>query len=325
MPASKDKDTYSLLERLLFPRIRPNRRRLERALDGKTVLITGASSGIGEQVARSLAGFNVRLILVARREDKLAAIQRSMESQTAGGPSQASGAAMAPGSAAAPAPAHAPASADAPGAARAQIIVYPADLRDEGQLDGLLAFLHRLPDGLDIVVSNAGHSIRRPIGESLERYHDFARTMSINYLAPVKLLLSVIPLLSARGGQIVNVSTVSALLPPVPRWAAYQASKGAMDIWFRSAAPELNAMGISATSVYLPLVRTPMILPTSSYRKLPAMSAAHAADMICRSMYTRSRSCKPWWLVWGELGAALPGRLWERIQARSWRRKGGSA
>lgn len=196
--------SYTLLERLLFPSVRLNARKLERRLTGRTVLITGASSGIGESLAYVLAEFDVRLILTARRGDKLAEIKADIESRAG---------------------------------FRAVVDVFPADLRESEQTDALLAYLRELPGGLDAVVSNAGHSIRRPLSESLDRYHDFTRTMAINYFAPVRLLLGLVPLLGKNGGHIANVSTVSALLLPVPNWAAYQASKSAFDVWLRSVAP----------------------------------------------------------------------------------------
>jgi len=277
---------HSFLERVIFPPALLNSQKLRRQLEGKTVLITGASSGIGEQVAYSLAGIKVHLILVARREDKLLAIKNEIEAHVA------------------------------------KASVFSADLRDRKEMEQLLAFLHQLPDGLDIIVSNAGHSIRRPILESLDRYHDFTRTMAINYFGPVELLLSSLPLLEQKQGHIINVSTVNALLAPMPYWAAYQASKAAFDSWFRSAAPELNAAGISTTSIYFPLVRTPMIFPTAAYRTFPAMSPQHAARIICKSIYTKRRRYKPWWLIFGELASVLLGRWLEALVAGRLKRKG---
>lgn len=265
---------YSFLECVMFPPTLLNRQKLERQLEGKTVLITGASSGIGEQVAYLLAGIKVHLILVARREDKLMVMKNEIESEAA------------------------------------KVSVFPADLRDRMEMEQLLNFLHQLPDGLDLIISNAGHSIQRSIFQSLDRYHDFTRTMAINYFAPVELLLSVLPLLEKRQGHVINVSTVNALLAPLPYWAAYQASKAAFDVWFRSAAPELNAAGISTTSIYFPLVRTPMILPTAAYRTFPAMSPQHAAQIICKSIYTQRKWYKPWWLIFGELASVWLGRWW---------------
>ncbi|WP_309122032.1 SDR family NAD(P)-dependent oxidoreductase [Paenibacillus sp.] len=267
--------TYSLLEHLLFPPTFLNRGKLARSVEGKTVLITGASSGIGEQLVYLLSDTKAHLILVARRGDKLQAIKNALAER------------------------------------EARISVYAADLRNETEMEALLDELRRLPDGVDIVVSNAGHSIRRPIRESLDRYHDFTRTMAINYFAPVRLLLSLVPMLESKRGHVVNVSTANALLLPVPNWAAYQASKSAFDTWFRAAAPEWNRAGMSATSIYPPLVRTPMIAPTAAYRKAPAMSPMHVAKWIGKSIYTRRRTFRPWWLPFGQIGSVLFRRGWE--------------
>lgn len=275
----------NVLERLLFPPTFLNLDKLRRRLEGKTVLITGASSGIGEQVAYALAEIKVHLIVVARRADKLLDLQRHIEAKAA------------------------------------KVTVFPADLRDEQQLEKLLAFLHQLPNGLDVVVSNAGHSIKRPIRDSFDRVHDFTRTMKINYFAPVQLMMSAVPLLQKNQGHLINVSTVSALLIPIPHWAAYLASKSAFDMWFRSAAPELNGMGISTTSVYLPLVRTPMILPTAAYEKLPAMHPRHAANLIIKSIYTKKKTYQPWWLIFGQLSCVLFRPIWEWLMARRLNRR----
>ncbi|MGG1657998.1 SDR family NAD(P)-dependent oxidoreductase [Brevibacillus sp. NRS-1366] len=244
-------------------------------MQGKTIVITGASSGIGEQVAYLLADFQVQMILVARREEKLQNMKREIEKKAA------------------------------------KVSFYRADLRDSDEMEAFLSFLHQQPDGVDIVVNNAGLSIRRSIADSLDRYHDFTRTMAINYFAPVRLLLSVIPMLKQNQGQVINVSTINTSLIPIPFWAAYQASKSAFDTWFRSAAPELNAMGISTTSIYLPLVKTPMILPTAAYQNMPAMSSEHAAQMIAKSMYTKRKNMKPWWLIFGQLASLFGRGLWE--------------
>lgn len=278
--------TFSLLESILFPPSLFNERKLNRQLEGKTVLITGASSGIGEQLAYLLADIKVHLILVARREEKLTAMKGVIEKKAA------------------------------------QVSVFSADLRNEEEREALCRFLHTLPEGLDIVVSNAGHSIKRSIFQSLDRYHDFKRTMDINYSAPVQLLLSLIPLLEQKEGHIINVSTVNVLLHPMPKWAAYQASKAAFDTWFLSVAPELNMNGISTTSIYLPLVRTPMIMGTTSYQKLPAMSPQHVARIIGKTLYTHKITYKPWWLIFGQL-ASIPYRRYLEISMLQRLRKRG--
>lgn len=261
--------SYNFLEHILFPGTSVNAEKLKRQLEGKTILITGASSGIGEELAYMLAPLRVRIILVARREEKLLALKKDIEMQCA------------------------------------EVIVFAVDLRDQAENEKLLAFLHQLPNGLDIIVSNAGHSIKRSLHQSLDRYHDVTRTMAINYFAPVQLLLSLIPLIEQKQGQIINISSVNPLLHPLPHWAAYQASKSAFDVWFRSVAPELNMMGISTSTIYFPLVRTPMILPTAAYSKMPAMSAEDAAKVICNRLYTKRKVYKPWWLIFGQLASLV--------------------
>lgn len=244
-----------------------NKKKLKSHLDGKSILITGASSGIGQQIAYELADIHCHLILVARRGEKLTEIKIEIERKCA------------------------------------KVSIFQADLRNKSEMEDFLAFLLNLPNGLDIVVNNAGLSIKRSIHDSFDRFHDFTRTMSINYFAPVQLLLSTIPILRKTNGKIINVSTVNALLAPVPYFSAYQASKAAFDVWLRSVAPELKAEGISTTTIYLPLVRTPMIEPTAAYRNTPAMSSTYAAKIICKSMYMEKKRIKPWWLIFGQIAS----------------------
>ena len=265
---------YSLLEHLLFPPTRIDAARLAAALAGKTVVITGASYGIGEQVAYALAGTGAQLVLVARTEEKLNEVRAEVERQ--GG----------------------------------RATVHAADLTDETAVEALAAKLQQVPGGIDFFVSNAGKSIRRPLFESLDRYHDFTRTMGVNYLGPVQLLLKVMQQLVRNKGHIINVSSVSVLLPPAPRWAAYQASKAAFDQWFRCAAPDLEARGVHTTTVYLPLVRTRMIAPTEVYKSAPAMDPRHVAQRICHAMYRKQKVIRPWWLPTAELASLLLRREW---------------
>lgn len=266
---------YSLLEHILFPLVFLNRKKLRHKLIGKTILITGASSGIGESLACALAGFPVHLILVARSQDKLYAIKEKIEKENA------------------------------------KVSVFCADLRNRVDIAKLIEFLRQLPDKPDFFISNAGKSIRRSIHDSLDRFHDFTRTMAVNYFAPVELLLSLIPLLHEKKGKVINISSVSVLLLPVPRWAAYLASKTAFDVWFRSISSELNTIGITTCSVYFPLVRTPMILPTREYQNMPAMSPEHAAEIILGAMASNRRIYWPWWLIFGQIASVLFRRFHE--------------
>ncbi|WP_203248734.1 SDR family NAD(P)-dependent oxidoreductase [Sporosarcina beigongshangi] len=283
-PASNH--TYGFLERILFQPTYFNFNKLQQELSGKTILITGASSGIGEQVAYVLKDIHVHLILVARREQNLQVIKSEIEKS------------------------------------KAFVTIHKADLRIEQDLNGLVQLIQELPEGLDVVISNAGLSINRSIYQSLDRYHDFQRTMAINYFAPVNMLLSLIPLLEKNKGHIVNVSTINSLLIPIPNWAAYQASKTAFDVWFRSIAIELQQKGVSTTSVYLPLVKTDMIRPTVAYNNMPAMCPNHVAKIICKSIYTKRKKYSPWWLLFGQVSSILFRGFLERTMLKVIGRRG---
>lgn len=268
------------LERLvgwaIFPHVGLDRAALARALAGKTVVITGASYGIGEETARLVAAAGARTILVARTADKLEAL--ASELVAAGGVAFA----------------------------------LPADLRDEGQVETLLARIAELGP-VDILVSNAGKSIRRPLFASLDRFQDITRTIGVNYLGPARIALALIHGLVVRKGQIINICAANVLLPPPPYWAAYQASKSAFDQWLRCASAELRARGVAVTSIYLPLVRTRMIAPTAEYAKVPAMAPAEAARLVAHVMLTRQSWWTPWWLPPAHIAGALLRGPWEWI------------
>ncbi|MEO1144432.1 MAG: SDR family NAD(P)-dependent oxidoreductase [Cyanobacteria bacterium J06638_22] len=269
---------------LFFPFLQFSRPHLQRYLAGKTVLITGASYGIGECLAESLADTSAYLLLVARTEAKLLEVKQRIEAK--GG--------------------------------RADI--FPCDLRREAEVQALLHRLNQLPGGIDIFVSNAGKSIRRSIFDSLDRRHDFTRTMNLNYFAPVQLMLGLIPTFVARHGHVINISAVNVLLIPAPQWAAYQASKTAFDQWFRCVSPELNARGVRTTSIYLPLVRTRMIEPTQAYKTMPAMQPEQVAQLICKAMLSHKRTYAPWWLFAGQGASVLFRGIWEFAMGRYCRR-----
>ncbi|HQU85469.1 MAG TPA: SDR family NAD(P)-dependent oxidoreductase [Pyrinomonadaceae bacterium] len=266
-----EKKGYSLLENILFPPKFCDEKKLADSLQGKTVLITGASFGIGENLSHKLAETGAKLILVARTAEKLEQIKNELETKFP----------------------------------NSKITIFPTDLTNEEQVEKLLEVLKSLPNGIDVFVNNAGKSIRRPLFESLERFHDFKRTMNLNYFGPAQLMLGLIPLLQKNKGHVINISAVNVLLIPAPFWAAYQASKSAFDQWFRCAAPELEAVGIKTTSVYLPLVRTRMIEPTAEYKNAPAMSPEHVVKIICRAIYLKKKIFKPWWLIFGQISSVI--------------------
>jgi short-subunit dehydrogenase len=193
-----------------------------------------------------------------------------------------------------------------------QCTIIAADLYLESEVDRVIEKLKGLPGGIDIFISNAGKSITRPLSASLDRYHDFTRTNSLNYLAPVRLLLAATPLLKANKGQIINVSAMNVLLLPAPEWAAYQASKTAFDQWFRSNLAEWRVMGVQAKTIYLPLVRTRMIAPNENYKNYPAMQPEQAAIRIARLICSSNTSSKPWWAIFPQTGSFFGRYIWEK-------------
>lgn len=275
-----------ILERLLFPSVKVKQQDLSRAIKGKIVLITGASYGIGECVASGLAREGVTLILVARTAEKLHALKQDLEQNGA------------------------------------IVHTFSADLRKEAALDALFEYLqqHSLAE-VDILISNAGKSIHRFIYDSLDRFHDFKRTMALNYEAPVQMMLRLIPALAQQQGQIINISAINVLLAPAPGWAAYQASKTAFDQWFRCASAELKARGIACSSVYFPLVRTRMMAPTAAYQAMPAMQPEQAAEIIFRTIIKRSRIYSPWWVFPAQVFSVLFRAPWEYFLTANLRKK----
>ncbi|MFD5244784.1 SDR family oxidoreductase [Amycolatopsis sp. NPDC058340] len=222
-------------------------------LDGRRVIITGASSGIGRATAIKVAAAGGVPLLVARRRHELEEVRD--EIIAAGGTAS----------------------------------VYPADLTDEESVhkavDAMLAEHGRI----DMLVNNAGRSIRRSIKLSYDRFHDYERAMAINYFGAVRLILAVLPHMSERKfGHIVNVSSIG-VQGIAPRFSAYAASKAALDYFSRIAATETHGDGITFTTIHMPLVRTPMIRPTKIYDAFPTKSPDQAADMVMKALRERPK------------------------------------
>jgi short-subunit dehydrogenase/thioester reductase-like protein len=222
-----------------------------KALSGKTVVITGASSGIGLVTAVQVAKAGGIPILVARGQDKLQETKRLIESQ--GGTAYC----------------------------------YPCDLSDMHAIDALTKQLSEDFDHVDFVVNNAGRSIRRSLRLSEDRFHDFERTMQLNYFGAIRLVMGILPKMrEQKSGHIVNVSSIGVLTSP-PRFSAYVASKAALDAWSNVVSSELISDGVSFTSIHMPLVRTPMIAPTKMYDRFPAITPAQAASKVIRALVER--------------------------------------
>ncbi|MEN0015541.1 MAG: SDR family NAD(P)-dependent oxidoreductase, partial [Solirubrobacteraceae bacterium] len=167
---------------------------------------------------------------------------------------------------------------------------------------------------VDILINNAGRSIRRPIVESFDRFHDFERTMALNYFGPVALTLGLLPaMLKQDRGQIINISTWATQMPS-PQYVAYTSSKAALDAFTRGTAAELLGTGVALTSVHLPLVRTPMITPAiEAYRGMPSLSADEAAGLIAEAAVIRSSRIEPAFVTLGHVGDAISSRATDMV------------
>jgi NAD(P)-dependent dehydrogenase (short-subunit alcohol dehydrogenase family) len=223
------------------------------ALDGRRVIITGASSGIGRTTALKVAAQGGVPLLVARRQHELEEVRD--EIVAAGGSAS----------------------------------VYPADLTDEESINKLVKQILDEHGRIDMLVNNAGRSIRRSIKLSYDRFHDYERAMAINYFGAVRLILAVLPHMSERKfGHIVNVSSIG-VQGIAPRFSAYVASKAALDYFSKIAATETHGDGITFTTIHMPLVRTPMIRPTKIYDAFPTKSPDQAAEMVLRALKERPK------------------------------------
>jgi thioester reductase-like protein len=244
-------------------------RSLRGAIEGKVVVITGASSGIGEALALRVGEAGGIAVLVARSEDKLNEVKSQIEE--AGGTAH----------------------------------VHPGNLSELEDCDRLVEEIIASHGRVDILVNNAGRSIRRSIGNSYDRFHDFQRTMQLNYFGALKLIIGFLPGMRERkSGHIVNVSSIGAQTN-TPRFSAYVASKSALDAFSRSIASEIVEDHVSITTVYMPLVRTPMIAPTGMYDAFPTATPEEAADMITRAMIYRPKKVATRLGTFGEVLYAL--------------------
>ncbi|MCH9642397.1 MAG: SDR family oxidoreductase [Actinomycetia bacterium] len=247
----------------LIPRLLQSRRTQAGVeLKGKRILLTGASSGIGEAAAEKLAASGATVVVVARRKDLLDALVARIAE--AGGPGSP--------------PARA----------------YACDLSDLDAVDELVAAVEAEFGGIDILVNNAGRSIRRPLAESLERWHDVERTMVLNYYSPLRLIRGLAPGMIDRGdGHVINVSTWGVKTESPPLFGVYNASKAALSSVSRILETEWSDKGVHSTTLYYPLVKTPMIAPTRAYDGLPGLSAEEAAGWIVTAARHRPVSIAP--------------------------------
>ncbi len=218
---------------------------------GKVVLVTGGSSGIGLAAARRIAEAGAHTIVCARDPERLAAARALVEADG-----------------------HA-------------LETFAVDLADPADCDRFIAWLLERHGGVDVLVNNAGRSIRRGIENSYARFHDFERCMQLNYYGALRLTLGLLPAMVDKGhGHVVNISSIG-VLTNAPRFSAYVASKAAFDAWTRCAASEYADRGVRFSTIHMPLVRTPMIAPTRLYADVPTLSPQEAAEMIVHAIVER--------------------------------------
>jgi NAD(P)-dependent dehydrogenase (short-subunit alcohol dehydrogenase family) len=226
---------------------------LEGSVKGKVVLVTGSSSGIGEAIAHKMAGAGATVLMTARTLENLEVVKTAIEAK--GGTAH----------------------------------IYQCDIADMESCDKLIAKVLKDHDHIDILVNNAGRSIRRSIDLSYDRFHDFERTMQLNYFGSLRLIMGFLPTMSSRKqGQIINISSIG-VLGSSPRFSAYVASKAALDAFSRCAGSEFSDRNVHFTTINMPLVRTPMIAPTKMYDYAPALSVDESMDLVVEAVVDKPR------------------------------------
>lgn len=246
--------------------------RLSQAVHNKVVVVTGASSGIGEDCAIKLAAAGAIVILAARSPDKLAATVARI--QCTGG----------------------------------QAFAYACDISDLADCDSFCKTVLEKHGHVDILINNAGRSIRRSVQHSFDRFHDFERTMQLNFFGALRLIFGFAPTMLARKqGHIINISSIGVLASP-PRFSAYVASKAALDAFSWCAASEFADSHVRFTTVNMPLVRTAMIAPTKLYDAFPALTPDQAAEMVMKAVIEKPKRVATALGIVGAMAQALtPG------------------
>jgi NAD(P)-dependent dehydrogenase (short-subunit alcohol dehydrogenase family) len=250
---------------------------------GKVVVITGGSSGIGKAAAMKIAAAGARLVICARGADELAETKKEIEA--AGGVCH----------------------------------TYQVDLADLASCDKFVADVLAEHKHVDVLVNNAGRSIRRAISASFDRFHDFERTMQLNYFGALRLIMGVLPGMAERHrGHIINISSIGVLTNS-PRFSAYVASKAALDAFSRCAQAEYSDNGVSFTTINMPLVKTPMIAPTKMYESVPTLSPDEAADIIIEAIVERPVRIATRLGTFAQVFYALAPRVYEIVMNTAFR------
>ncbi|MBT9493635.1 MAG: SDR family oxidoreductase [Paucibacter sp.] len=261
-------------------------RSLRGACGGKVVLVTGGSSGIGLASAIKFAEAGAITVICARDESKLA--EAVAEIRAAAG-------------------------------ADAKIHSYSADISNEESCKAMIAWLTETFGGVDYLINNAGRSIRRAIEGSYDRFHDYERTMQLNYFGCLRVTMGLLPgMVAKRKGHVVNISSIG-VLTNAPRFSAYVASNAALDAWTRCASSEFADQGVTFTTINMPLVRTPMIAPTQIYKNVPTLAPEEAADMVAQACISKPVRVATRLGITGELMHAVMPRVAQIVMNTTFR------
>ncbi len=258
-------------------------RSFEGAVNGKTVLITGGSAGIGRAAAMKIAAAGGIPILVARSMDKLEEVRQEIE--------------------------------DGGGTAYA----YSADLSSPDSIEDVCRQITADHPSVDVLINNAGRSIRRSVAQSYDRFHDYERTIQLNYLGTIKLIMGLLPGMRERkSGHVINVSSIGVQTNP-PRFSAYVASKAALDAWTRVVGSECIGDNVHFTTIHMPLVRTEMIAPTKIYDSFPTLSPDQAADLVCEAIRAKPKQINTKLGTFGEVAYTLFPKAVDQILATAYK------
>lgn len=266
-------------------------RTLKGQVQGRVVLVTGGSSGIGLAAAHKIAHAGAITVIVGRDQDKLDAAKAEIDAalKDSGNPNGG------------------------------QVVTFSADLASHESNDKMVAWLVEKYGGVDVLINNAGRSIRRAIENSYDRFHDFERTMQLNYFGCLRTTLGLLPHMAAkRRGHVVNISSIG-VLTNAPRFSAYVASKAALDAFTRCAASEFIDVGVTFTTINMPLVRTPMIAPTKIYQNVPTLSPDEAADLIVQAIVYKPVRIATRLGVFGQVLHALAPRVAQIVMNTTFR------
>ncbi|MCX8004262.1 MAG: SDR family oxidoreductase [Burkholderiaceae bacterium] len=266
-------------------------RTLKGQVQGKVVLVTGGSSGIGLAAAHKIAQAGAITVIVGRDQAKLDAAKGEIDAALAAAGNPNGG----------------------------QVVTLAADLANMESADRMVAWLVEKYGGVDVLINNAGRSIRRAIENSYDRFHDFERTMQLNYFGCLRTTLGLLPhMVARRRGHVVNISSIG-VLTNAPRFSAYVASKAALDAWTRCAASEFIDQGVTFTTINMPLVRTPMIAPTKIYQNVPTLSPEEAADLIVQAIVYKPVRIATRLGVFGQVVHALAPRVAQIVMNTAFR------